>query len=130
MQQILVQQRTQIADHLPAVGDHHRDVHTTTRRGSCPPRRDRRPASAVENAPVKPLRSASSRNSAVPACDTTPAPSTVTTGNGRPDLVAFTQKVPLRAVILDLQQAQFPAQSRHFPHLQPRVDPPLMNQPG
>jgi hypothetical protein len=39
----------------------------------------------------------------------------VTTGTGRSDVVAFTQKVPSRTANLDLRQAQFPLRDRYFP---------------
>ena len=53
---------------------------TSTRPGSCPARRARSPSVASDSAAVNPIRSANSANSTVPACDTTPVPSVVTTG--------------------------------------------------
>lgn len=81
MQHVLVGQGAQVADHLPAVGDYHRQIRRHPPR-IMTARRDRRPANANDNVLVKPVRSADSRNSAVPACDTTPVPLTETTGNG------------------------------------------------
>ncbi len=66
----------------------------STRPGSCPERRRRSPCRASDNAPVNPTRSASSDNNTVPACDTTPAASAVTTGNVLL-VVACTGEVPL-----------------------------------
>ena len=53
---------------------------TSTRPGSCPARRVRRPSVASLTAAVNPIRSASSASNTVPACDTTPVPWIVTTG--------------------------------------------------
>ena len=50
----------------------------TTRPGSCPERRSRTRARPRESALVSPLRSASSASSPLPACDTRPSPSALT----------------------------------------------------
>src|ERR1022692_617514 len=49
-----------------------------TRPGSCAERRSRVPANASDNAAVNPTRSVNSTSNATPACDTSPAPSDVT----------------------------------------------------
>lgn len=69
----------------------------------------------------------------MPACDTTPLPSTVTTGNDRRDLVAFTQKVPLRTANLDperVNKPSFPYRAGTFPISGPVSPWTIMNQPG
>jgi hypothetical protein len=73
------------------------------------PRR-RSPSVTVAYSARSPVRSASSRNSAVPACDTIPVPSAVTTGH-EPRPLPFTQEVPLSRVDLNLQQAQNPCET-------------------
>jgi hypothetical protein len=65
-----------------------------TRPGSCPRRRSLTPASRRDNAPVSPTLSATS---ALPACDTKPAPSALTsTVTGRPLRITFTVNLQAR----------------------------------
>src|SRR5262249_41853576 len=63
-----------------------------TRPRSCTSNRD--VANTRDNPPVNPDRSANNRNTANPACDTTPSPSAVTT-NPRDQPLPFTWKVLL-----------------------------------
>ena len=90
----LIAQHRQIGEGLPAVGDHHRQVHARPGPGRARPRAapatPPRPSAEPLVSPVASARSASSR---APACPTTPRPSAVTMIFGR-DTVAFTRQVP------------------------------------
>jgi len=91
-----------------------------TRHGSWPEQRSRNPASAVPNAVVSPVQSASPARSRDPTCDTTSAPSVVTVIVGR-TVVRCTRGVPLCAVDLSLKNSDPTALSRHFRAFEARV---------
>ena len=77
-------------------------------------RRCLRPARRSHSAPVSPTLSATCANNAVPACDTKPAPSAVTsTVTGRPSRITF--KVNLQARDSGLQQPEESLLSRTEP---------------
>ncbi len=86
---------------------------TSTRPGSCPARRARSPSVASDRAAVNPIRSASSASNTVPACDTTPVASVVTTG-GVPLVGGCTCEVPLVVGVVVHQQDIDPSNDRHF----------------
>src|SRR3954452_25010444 len=102
---------------------------TSTCPGSCPPPRRRIPSAAAAYSARNPVRSANSRSNAVPACDTTPVPSVVTTGHARPRL-PFTPKVPFSRPTLGPQQPKDRLRERHFRCLQPSDTPKIMNRRG
>ena len=72
----LVAQHRQVRQHPAAVGDQHRGVDQHP--AAVVHRGEPAPAQRPDNAPVNPVRSASSRSAADPACDTTPCPPTST----------------------------------------------------
>ena len=74
------------------------------------------------NAAVRPIRSASSASSTVPACDTTPVPSHVMVG-GVLLVVGCTREVPLSLSLLVPQQDKNPSKDRHFRAFRARVGP-------
>jgi Transposase, Mutator family len=85
-----------------------------TRPGSCPRRRCFRAARRADSARVSPSLSATCPSSALPACDTNPAPSAVTsTVTQRPSRI--TLKVTSKARDQGLQQSQESLLCRTFP---------------
>jgi hypothetical protein len=86
---------------------------TCTRPGSCRTRGLRNPAKASASSAVNVVRSATSASSRDPTCETTPAPSAVTTIFGRV-VVARTWKVPPLTGEQNLQQALSYLVTRHF----------------
>ena len=111
----LIGKRRDVADALPAIGQHHRHIN------QYPPRivhglRHGPSGEHADNCAVNVVRSARSATSRAPTCDTTPMPSVDTT-TPRRIRVACTWKVPSRSEIQGSRQAQNPPQDRHVAHL-------------
>jgi len=102
---------------------------TATRPGSCPRSRRRNGANASLIAADRPIASARSATSRVPARPTTPRPSAVTTTFGREE-VRFTLRVPLRLDRRNLRQVPSFQVEGHF-HVYGTLNPPaLVKDPG
>ena len=122
MQPLLISQGLDVADRHRAVGDRDRHIDQHPARvvpGAAFPQ----PISGFAQQRGEAIRSASSANSTVPACDTTPVPSVVMTGTVLP-VVRCTCEVPLGVGDLGLSARPQSQQRQALSRFQPRVGAP------
>jgi len=121
VQALLVREGLDVADRDRTVGDRDRHVDQDPTR-IVTSAAFLQSVSGSASAAVRPIRSASSASSTVPACDTTPTPSQVMTGTVLP-VVRRTCEVPLLSDLLVPQQDKNPSNDRHVRASTARVGP-------